>query len=49
MTVFDIYGTDAYTAQELSGLLADRLGVAFTERDSHYLGVYFLTTLADRG
>jgi hypothetical protein len=47
MTVFDTYGTNAYTTQELSDLLADRLGVAFTERDSSYLGAYFLATLTD--
>jgi hypothetical protein len=47
MNVFDTYGTNAYTTQELSDLLADRLGVAFTERDSSYLGNYFLATFAD--
>lgn len=47
MTIFDIYSTNTHTAQELSELLADRLGVAFTERDSSYLGVYFLATLTD--
>ncbi|WP_435642561.1 hypothetical protein ACR9VJ_04005 [Streptomyces sp. H49] len=47
MTAFDTYGTNAYTAQELSDLLAGRLTVAFTEHDSDYLGIYFLATLAD--
>ncbi|MFB7367012.1 hypothetical protein [Streptomyces hydrogenans] len=47
MTAYDTYGTNSNTAKELAGLLADRLGVAFTERESHYLGVYFLATLAD--
>ncbi|MFE3434382.1 hypothetical protein [Streptomyces sp. NPDC059171] len=47
MTVSDIYGTNSYTAKELAGLLADRLDVTFTERESDYLGVYFLATLAD--
>jgi hypothetical protein len=47
MTVFDTYGTNTYTARELSGRLADQLGIAFTERESDYLGVYFLATLAD--
>ncbi|MFI5621800.1 hypothetical protein [Streptomyces sp. NPDC051567] len=47
MTVFDTYGTNACTARELAGHLADRLGTAFTERESSYLGVYFLATLAD--
>ncbi|WUD72086.1 hypothetical protein OG937_10480 [Streptomyces sp. NBC_00510] len=41
------YGTSSYTARELSGLLADRLAATFTERESDYLGVYFLATLAD--
>ncbi|MEW1693555.1 hypothetical protein ACIQOF_35780 [Streptomyces sp. NPDC091265] len=47
MTVYDAYGTNFYTAEELASLLADRLDVTFTERESHYLGVYFLATLAD--
>ncbi|WP_194892812.1 hypothetical protein [Catenulispora pinisilvae] len=47
MTVFQTYGTNTHTAQELSGLLAGRLGVDFTERESSYLGCYFLATLAD--
>ncbi|MFF3467728.1 hypothetical protein [Streptomyces sp. NPDC002619] len=47
MTVFGAFGTNADTARELSSLLADRLAVAFTERESHCLGIYFLTTLAD--
>jgi hypothetical protein len=47
MTTFDTYGTNTYTPRELSGLLADRLAVAFAERESDYLGVYFLATLAD--
>ncbi|MFF3906498.1 hypothetical protein ACFYZJ_10950 [Streptomyces sp. NPDC001848] len=47
MTAFDIYGTNTYTARELSDLLAGRLTVAFTERESDYLGIYFLATLAD--
>ncbi|MGW3275177.1 hypothetical protein ACWDFH_27460 [Streptomyces kronopolitis] len=47
MTVSDAYGTSSYTAKELAGLLADRLDVTFTERESDYLGVYFLATLAD--
>ncbi|MFI8301659.1 hypothetical protein ACIGCZ_37770 [Streptomyces nigra] len=47
MTVSDTYGMNSYTAKELAGLLADRLDVTFTERESDYLGVYFLFTLAD--
>ncbi|MFI6849532.1 hypothetical protein ACIBJD_33815 [Kitasatospora sp. NPDC050467] len=47
MTAFDTYGTNTYTARELSDLLADRLTATFIERDSDYLGSYFLATLAD--
>ncbi|TXS49082.1 hypothetical protein [Streptomyces sp. t39] len=47
MTVSDTYGTNSYTAKELAGLLADRFDVTFTERESDYLGFYFLATLAD--
>ena len=47
MTIFDTYGTSTHTARQLSGLLADNLGVDFTERESSYLGCYFLATLAD--
>ena len=47
MTSLDTYGTNTYTAQELSDLLADRLTVGFTERESDYLGSYFLAVLAD--
>lgn len=47
MTVSGTYGTNSYTAEELASLLADRLDVTFTARESGYLGVYFLATLAD--
>ncbi|OIK23123.1 hypothetical protein [Streptomyces malaysiense] len=47
MTDSGTYGTNSYTAKELAGLLADRLDVTFTERESDYLGVYFLATRAD--
>lgn len=47
MTVYDTYGTNSYTAKELAGLLADRFDATFAERESDYLGVYFLATLAD--
>ncbi|MFB7597067.1 hypothetical protein [Streptomyces sp. NPDC056160] len=47
MTAYDTYGTNSYTAKELAGLLTDRLDVAFAGRESDYLGVYFLATLAD--
>lgn len=47
MTASSTYGTNSYTAKELSDLLADRFTATFTERESDYLGVYFLATLAD--
>ncbi|SEG94166.1 hypothetical protein SAMN05216223_12961 [Actinacidiphila yanglinensis] len=47
MTVSDTYGTNTYTAKELADLLADRLDVTFAQRESDYLGVYFLATLVD--
>jgi hypothetical protein len=47
MTVFDTYGTDTYTARQLADLLTERLAVDFTERESSYLGYYFLATLTD--
>ena len=47
MTVTDTYGTSTYTAQQLAGLLAERLPATFVERESDYFGVYFLATLAD--
>ncbi|MFF8381272.1 hypothetical protein ACF07V_34730 [Streptomyces sp. NPDC015661] len=47
MTVFDFYGTNTHTAEELADLLAERLDVTFVERESDYRGVYFLATLAD--
>ncbi|WP_329275623.1 hypothetical protein [Streptomyces sp. NBC_01451] len=36
------YGTSTHTPDELVRLVSDRLGVAFTERESDYLGVYHL-------
>ncbi|MEU2771237.1 MULTISPECIES: hypothetical protein [Streptomyces] len=47
MTAPDTYGTNSHTAKELASLLADRLDVTFTGRESDYLGVYFRATLAD--
>ncbi|MEU8762704.1 hypothetical protein [Streptomyces sp. NPDC048659] len=47
MNVFKTYGTNTHTARELCDLLAGRLGVTFVERESDYLGAYFLATLAD--
>ncbi|MFE1383499.1 hypothetical protein ACFW6S_31585 [Streptomyces sp. NPDC058740] len=47
MTVFKTYGTNTHTAKELCDLLADRLAVTFAQRESDYLGIYFLATLAD--
>ncbi|MEU2269207.1 hypothetical protein ABZ568_22920 [Streptomyces olindensis] len=31
-----VHGTDAYSADELVSLLGDRLGLVFSERDSHF-------------
>lgn len=47
MTAFDTYGTSVHTARQLADLVTDRLGAAFVERDSDYLGVYLLATLSD--
>ncbi|MER6427755.1 MULTISPECIES: hypothetical protein [unclassified Streptomyces] len=47
MTAFDTYGTSVHTARQLADLVTDRLGAAFTERDSDYLGAYLLATLSD--
>ncbi|MFG2914810.1 hypothetical protein ACGF0D_18220 [Kitasatospora sp. NPDC048298] len=47
MTAFDTYGTSAYTPRELSDLLASRLAATFIERESYWIGSYFLATLAD--
>ncbi|MEU6913304.1 hypothetical protein [Streptomyces olindensis] len=40
-----VHGTDAYSADELVSLLGDRLGLVFTERDSHFLGVYHVAAI----
>ncbi|MGW8989883.1 hypothetical protein ACWGRF_08150 [Streptomyces zhihengii] len=37
MATFDIYGTTSCSVEELSAVLADRLAVTFTERESDYL------------
>ena len=42
MTVHDTYGTRAHTASELARIVADHLGLTFTEHDSYYRGSYFL-------
>ncbi|MBM9624339.1 hypothetical protein ACFQ60_00895 [Streptomyces zhihengii] len=47
MTRFDVYGTTSCSIEELSAVLADRLAVTFTERESDYLGNYLVTALAD--
>ncbi|SEE35259.1 hypothetical protein SAMN05216532_7879 [Streptomyces sp. 2231.1] len=47
MTAFDTYGTSVHTARQLADLVTDRLGAAFVERDSDYLGVYLLATLSN--
>ncbi|MER6076610.1 hypothetical protein ABT187_49825 [Streptomyces sp. NPDC001817] len=45
MTDHHIYGTSVHTKNELVTLLSERLGLAFTERDSYYRGAYYLATL----
>ncbi|MEV4426789.1 hypothetical protein AB0K23_15685 [Streptomyces sp. NPDC049602] len=40
MTIYDTYGTQNHTAEELAGLLAPLLGVVFVERDSYFRGGY---------
>ncbi|WP_426403023.1 hypothetical protein ACN9M0_02545 [Streptomyces sp. R-07] len=34
ITIYDTFGTQNHTAEELAGLLAPLLGVVFVERDS---------------
>ena len=41
MTVHDTYGGSVHTAAELAGIVAERLGLTFAERESDYLGVYY--------
>ena len=41
MTVHDTYGSSVHTAAELPGIVAERLGLTFAERESDYLGVYY--------
>ncbi|MFD4976983.1 hypothetical protein [Streptomyces sp. NPDC058424] len=45
MTDHHTYGTSTHTASELVRLVSDRLGLAFTERDSYYRGVYHLASI----
>lgn len=40
MTDYDIYGTSSHTADELARLAGSFLGLVFTERESHYRGLY---------
>ncbi|MER7204090.1 hypothetical protein CG723_44845 [Streptomyces sp. CB01635] len=40
MTDYDTYGTSSHTASELVRLVGGRLGLAFTEHDSHFRGIY---------
>lgn len=47
MTTFDMYGTTSCSVEELSAVLADRLAVTFTERESDYRGLYRTAALAD--
>jgi hypothetical protein len=44
MTDHYTYGTSTHTADELVRLVSDCLGLAFTERDSDYRGVYHLAS-----
>ncbi|MFF1733025.1 hypothetical protein [Streptomyces sp. NPDC058247] len=40
MTDYDTYGTSSHTASELVRLVGGRLGLAFTEHDSYFRGIY---------
>ncbi|MEU6660855.1 hypothetical protein [Streptomyces sp. NPDC046821] len=40
MADYDTYGTSSHTAAELVHLISDRLGLAFTEHDSYFRGIY---------
>ncbi|MET9758070.1 hypothetical protein ABZ016_03285 [Streptomyces sp. NPDC006372] len=42
MADHDIYGTSTHTADDLVRLVSARLGMTFTERESHFRGVYHL-------
>ncbi|MYS92552.1 MULTISPECIES: hypothetical protein [Streptomyces] len=45
MADFDRYGTCTHTAEDLVRLVSACLGVAFTERESDYRGVYHVADL----
>ncbi len=42
------YGTSTHTPAELARLVGGRLGSAFTERDSYFLGVYYVADIPGR-
>ncbi len=42
MTTFDLYGTSALTPTELRDGLGSLLEISFHERESSYVGIYFL-------
>lgn len=42
MTTSDLYGTSAVTAPQLRDRLTALLAIGFQERESSYLGIYFL-------
>ncbi|MFE0375650.1 hypothetical protein ACFW1M_08675 [Streptomyces inhibens] len=41
MTDHHTYGTSTHSANALARLIADRLGLLFSERESDYRGVYY--------
>ncbi|MEU0649499.1 hypothetical protein [Streptomyces umbrinus] len=41
MTEYTTYGISTHSASELAQIVASSLGLAFVERDSDYLGVYY--------
>ncbi|GAA4294266.1 hypothetical protein GCM10023086_06240 [Streptomyces venetus] len=42
MASYDTYGTSTHTVDDLVRLVSVRLGMTFTERESHFRGVYHL-------
>jgi hypothetical protein len=42
MTTHKTYGASGYTVAELAGVLAERLGLTFVERECDYRGVYLV-------
>ncbi|MFC9672689.1 hypothetical protein [Streptomyces sp. NPDC056949] len=45
MTDYDTYGTSSHTASQLVRLVGGRLGLAFTEHDSYFRGIYTARTV----